>query len=71
MSTDEPSYPSFEEALSMQQAALLKLSPQQLELLMAFVDTLRQQRMYTQRHLVSWDVMLQVVLVKSIQVFIL
>ncbi|XP_073956903.1 uncharacterized protein [Choristoneura fumiferana] len=48
---DEPSYPSFEEALSMQQAALLKLSPQQLELLMAFVDTLRRQRIYAQRHL--------------------
>ncbi|XP_047991642.1 nanos homolog 3-like [Leguminivora glycinivorella] len=48
---DERGYPSYEEVLSLQQAALLGLTPQQLMLLMAFVDTLRRQRQRTQKHM--------------------
>ncbi|XP_063535920.1 uncharacterized protein LOC134745771 isoform X1 [Cydia strobilella] len=44
-------YPSYEEVMSMQQAALLGLTPQQLVLLMAFVDTLRRQRQRSQKHM--------------------
>ncbi|KAH9644782.1 hypothetical protein HF086_007870 [Spodoptera exigua] len=43
---------SFENMVKQQEAALLSLTPQQLELLMKYADVLRRQRMITQKYLV-------------------
>ncbi|CAH0691776.1 unnamed protein product [Spodoptera exigua] len=42
---------SFENMVKQQEAALLSLTPQQLELLMKYADVLRRQRMITQKYL--------------------
>ncbi|XP_075978027.1 uncharacterized protein LOC142977819 isoform X2 [Anticarsia gemmatalis] len=42
---------SFEDIVSQHEAALLSLTPQQLELLMKYADMLRRQRVITQRYL--------------------
>lgn len=44
---------SFEDMMGQHEAALLALTPNQLELLMKYADMLRRQRIITQKYLVS------------------
>lgn len=46
----------FENMISQNEAALLSLTPHQLEVLMKYADMLRRQRSLAQRYLVSFGI---------------